>query len=127
MKKINIIYWSTTILIFLFEGVMPAFTSHTQLAVEGIRHLGYPDYFRVMLTVFKVTGAACLVLPMIKGRYKEWAYAGFGITFISAAVSQASVDGFSGLTMFPVAMFGVLAVSYVFYQRKMQWGNVIAA
>ena len=27
MKKINIIYWTATILIFLFEGVMPALTS----------------------------------------------------------------------------------------------------
>jgi hypothetical protein len=123
MKKINLIYWGTTTLIFLFEGVMPALTSNSELAKEGIRHLGYPDYFRVMLTVFKVTGAICLILPMVKGRYKEWAYAGFGITFLSAAVSQASVDGFSGLTMFPVAMFGVLVTSYIFYQRKMQLGK----
>lgn len=124
MKKINLIYWSTTILIFLFEGVMPAFTSNSELAIEGIRHLGYPDYFRVMLTVFKVTGAICLLLPMIKGRYKEWAYAGFGITFISAAVSHTSVDGFSGQTVFPLVMFVVLIVSYVFYHKRMAWINV---
>lgn len=53
-------YWITTILIFLFEGVIPALTSHTQVAVEGTRHLGYPDYFRGMLTVFKVMGALAL-------------------------------------------------------------------
>jgi len=54
MKSTKIIYWSLTGLFFLLEGVMPALTSHTQLAIEGIKHLGYPDYFRVMLTVFKV-------------------------------------------------------------------------
>jgi hypothetical protein len=45
MKKEKIIFWSATIFIFLFEGVMPALTSQTELAKEGITHLGYPVYF----------------------------------------------------------------------------------
>jgi hypothetical protein len=45
MKKDKIIFWVTTTLIFLFEGVMPALTSQTELAKEGIKHLGYPEYF----------------------------------------------------------------------------------
>jgi hypothetical protein len=116
-KPVKIAYWSSTILIFLFEGLMPALTSHTQVAVEGIRHLGYPDYFRVMLTVFKVTGALALVLPFIKGNYKEWAYAGFGIALISACVSHAVVDGVNGQTFFPLIILAILAVSYTCYHR----------
>ncbi len=80
MKKINIIYWTATIIIFLMEGVIPALTGNTELAKEGIRHLGYPDYFRIELIVFKVIGALVLILPMVPLRIKEWAYAGFGIT-----------------------------------------------
>ena len=118
-KTIKIIYWATTVPIFLFEGVAPALTSHTQIAVEGIRHLGYPDYFRVMLTIFKVAGALALIIPAIKGRYKEWAYAGFGITFISAAVSHTVIDGFEGQSIFPLVMLGILAASYTCY-NKMQ-------
>lgn len=118
MKTNNILYWVTTILIFAFEGVMPALTSNTQLAIDGIHHLGYPDYFRVMLTVFKVTGALALLLPMIKGRYKEWAYAGFGITFISASVSHWAVDGFGGQAIFPLVMCLFLVVSYITYQKR---------
>jgi hypothetical protein len=45
MKKEKIIFWTATIVIALFEGVMPALTSQTELAKEGIRHLGYPEYF----------------------------------------------------------------------------------
>src|SRR4051812_3590760 len=116
-KSIKITYWITTILIFLFEGVIPAFTSHTQPAVEGIRHLGYPDYFRVMLAVFKVTGALALVLPFVKGRYKEWAYAGFGITMLSAFISHAVVDGINGQTFFPLIILAILAASYVCYHK----------
>ncbi|WP_187261150.1 DoxX family protein [Pontibacter beigongshangensis] len=116
-KTTKIIYWTTTGIIFLFEGVMPAFTSHTELAVEGIRHLGYPDYFRVMLTVFKVAGALALVLPFVSGRYKEWAYAGFGFTMISAFVSHGMVDGFHGQTLFPLVVFGILVISYLYYHK----------
>jgi DoxX-like family len=118
MKKTKIIYWVTTSIIFLWEGIMPALTSHTQVAVEGIRHLGYPDYFRVMLTVFKVLGSLALILPMVGARYKEWAYAGLGITLISATISHWAVDGFNnGQTLFPIVIFLILAVSYVQYHK----------
>lgn len=118
MKKTNIIYWISTSLIFLFEGVMPALTSNTQLAIDGIRNLGYPDYFRVMLTIFKVTGALVLILPFFKGRYKEWAYAGFGIVFISATVSHCVVDGINGQSFFPLIVLAILIVSYLSYQKR---------
>jgi len=111
-KSTKIIYWITTSIIFVFEGLIPAFTSHTDLAVEGIRHLGYPDYFRVLLAFFKVAGALTLIIPAIKNPYKEWAYAGFGITLISAFVSHGVVDGFNGQTFFPLIIFGILAISY---------------
>jgi hypothetical protein len=37
MKKEKIIYWTATTIIALFEGVMPALTSQTELAKEGIK------------------------------------------------------------------------------------------
>lgn len=117
MKKNKILFWLTTGFIFLFEGVMPALTSNTQIAIEGIRHLGYPDYFRVMLTVFKVLGVLALVLPIVPGRIKEWAYAGFAFNFISAFISLWAVDGFGGQTVFPLVLLGILAVSYVQYHK----------
>ena len=116
-KTTKIIYWVTTGIIFLFEGVMPALTSNTDLAVEGIRHLGYPEYFRVMLTIFKVVGALVLILPFVKGRFKEWAYAGFGITMISAFISHWAVDGFSGQALFPLIIFAILITSYIYYNK----------
>ncbi|HVF96814.1 MAG TPA: DoxX family protein [Flavisolibacter sp.] len=116
-KSTKAVYWFTTAVIFLFEGVVPALTSNTTLAVEGIRHLGYPDYFRTMLTVFKVAGAVVLILPFVKTKIKEWAYAGFTITMLSAFVSHWAVDGLSGQTFFPLVMLAILATSYIFYQK----------
>ena len=99
MKKAKIIFWITTIIIFLFEGVMPALTSQTEMAKEGIRHLGYPEYFGNALVVFKILGVLILVIPQIPNRVKEWAYAGFffmmagalysGLTLTSVFISKS--------------------------------------
>ncbi len=117
MKKSKIIFWSTTILIFLFEGVMPALTSQTELAKEGIRHLGYPDYFGVMLTIFKVLGSLALIIPAVPKRVKEWVYAGFAIDFIAAFVSLAVVDGFGLALLLPLIFMVVLVLSYIHYHK----------
>jgi len=117
MKKDKVIFWITTVVIFLLEGLMPALTSQSEMAKEGIRHLGYPDYFGMMLTVFKVSGALVLIIPVIPKRIKEWAYAGFAFDFISAFVSIWAVDGLHGMTFAPLVALGILVVSYVFYHR----------
>lgn len=117
MKTNKIIYWSATILFFLFETVMPALTSHTQLAVEGIKHLGYPDYFRVQLTVCKIIGGLILLLPFFRGRIKEWAYAGFTYILLSACIAHCVVDGVHFQSFFPLIVLAVLTVSYIYYHK----------
>ena len=117
MKKENIIFWSATILIALFEGVMPALTSQTELAKEGIRHLGYPEYFGNALVMFKILGVLILIIPAIPKRIKEWAYAGFTFNFLFAAISHGAVDGINGHTFFPFIVLGILALSYVYYHK----------
>jgi len=117
MKKTKIIFWSATGLIFLFEGVMPALTSHTQMAKEGIRHPGYPEYFGTMLAVFKVLGTLSLIIPQIPERIKEWAYAGISIDFICASISLWVVDGFGFNVVFPLIFLAILTVSYLGYHK----------
>ncbi|WP_435356732.1 DoxX family protein [Emticicia sp. SJ17W-69] len=116
-KTTKIIFWVTTTLIFLFEGVLPAFTSQTELAKEGIRHLGYPEYFGTMLVVFKVMGTLSLIIPQVPARIKEWAYAGFVFDFIFACGSHWAVDGFGGQTIFPLIVLAILLISYVTYHK----------
>ncbi len=117
MKSTKITFWVTTIIIFLFEGLMPALTSQSELAKEGIRHLGYPEYFGTLLTIFKVVGAVGLVLPMIKGVCKEWIYAGFAFDFIFAFLSLLIVDGVTPVLLAPVVCMVLLAFSYKAYHK----------
>lgn len=120
-KSAKAIYWTTTIIIFLLEGVMPALTSQTELAKEGIRHLGYPEYFGNALVLFKIAGSILLILPIIPARVKEWAYAGFAFDFIFAAISLWAVDGFGGQTLFPLIVLVVLMISYYYHWKLMNY------
>lgn len=120
MKKFNIIFWISTGLIFLFQGVMPALTGHTEMAREGIRHLGYPEYFLTLLNIFKILGAITLIIPQIPKRLKEWAYAGFTFDFIFASLSIYIVDGFSAAVFFPLMVLGVLMISYFSYHKLLK-------
>src|SRR5947209_14966019 len=119
MKKINTFYWVFTSLIVLMDGVVPALTFNSPLARQSILHLGYPDYFRIMLTCYKVAGALVLILPFFKGALKQWAYAGFAFNFASAAISSTVVDGI-GQAGFAIFAMAILAASYYCYYRRIK-------
>lgn len=127
MKSTKIIYWISTTMIFLFEGVMPAFFSHSPDAIKGFEHLGYPLYFINVLTTFKVLGALALIIPQVPPRVKEWAYAGFAIDFICASASYFAVDGPGTFAVFPLIVFAVLIVSYICYHKMIAGKNIKAA
>jgi hypothetical protein len=117
MKTNKIIFWITTSIIILMEGVIPAFTYQSELAKQGISHLGYPLYFGNVLVVFKILGAIALLLPNIPVRIKEWVYAGFMCNFLFASISYLAVDGFGFFAFFPVIFMVILGISYITYHK----------
>lgn len=122
----KILFWACTSIIFLFEGVMPAFTSQTEMAKQGISHLQYPAYFGTTLVIFKIMGAIILMIPQLPKRLKEWAYAGFTYNCLFASISNTVVDGFGFSTVFPLIILGILAVSYINYHKLQdapKWSN----
>lgn len=123
MKTTKIVFWVTTIIIFLFEGVMTALTFNSPMAQEGMRGLGYPSYFSALLMVFKVLGTLALIIPVVSPRIKEWAYAGFGIDFIGASASIWIVGGFSLSVLFPLVFLVLLVLSYVSYHKILSAKN----
>lgn len=112
IKTFKIAYWIATTLFVFFEGVMPALTGQSKLAIDGITHLGYPIYFVTLLQICKVTGSILLIVPQVPNKIKEWAYAGFTFNILFATASHTIVDGFSLLSLFPLIVLLVLGVSY---------------
>lgn len=113
----KIAFWATTVIIFLMEGVIPALTSQTELAKQGVQHLGYPLYFGNAFVIFKVLGTLALIIPKVPARIKEWAYAGFAFDFIFASISHAAVDGVNFQSFFPIIFLVLLVISYVSYHK----------
>ncbi|HEY9342025.1 MAG TPA: DoxX family protein [Hanamia sp.] len=114
-KKNKIIYWISTGLVALFE-LSGAFFINSEMAKEGMRHLGLPEWFRWELSIGHIIGGILLVVPVNK-RLKEWVYVAFGIDFISATIAYLSIDGFGMNALSPVIMFGILVVSYIYYHK----------
>lgn len=115
MKKHKIIFWITTSIIFLFEGLMPLSTllfAHEYFNA-GTKPLGYPDYFAYALIICKVLGATAVTLPVLPNKLREWAYAGLTFNLIFAVFSHAVVDGDIVHILMPAVIGGILAISYV--------------
>ena len=115
-KGIVIGFWTATVLFCLQIG----FTAYAQLALpqvaEAFARLGFPDYFRVELAWAKLLGVVLLLAP-VPARLKEWAYAGFAITLVSALIAHFSVgDGPEawGFAAGPSVLWGL---SYFFWRR----------
>lgn len=114
-KKIKITYWITTGIISLFE-LSGAFFINSQVAIDGMHHLGLPDWFRWELSIGHIIGGILLIIPIHK-RIKEWVYVGFGIDFISAFIAYASIEGLSGNIVSPLIMLVLLIISYSCYLK----------
>ncbi|WP_028978168.1 DoxX family protein [Sporocytophaga myxococcoides] len=119
MKKNRIIFWITTSIIFLWEGLMPLSTLlfKPEYATVGTRPLGYPDYFAYALIVFKALGATSLMLPKLPGKLREWAYAGLTFNLIFAVISHVAVDKNISYILMPIVVWAILAVSYIYNQK----------
>ncbi|MEO8710797.1 MAG: DoxX family protein [Parafilimonas sp.] len=115
MKKTKIIYWISTGILaaFLLSG---AFFINSKMAIDGMHHLGVPEWFRWELSIAHIIAGFLLILP-VGNRIKEWNYVALGIDYISATIAYLSIDG-AGLTSFiPVVDFVLLIVSYISYHK----------
>ena len=121
MKKNKIIFWLTTIIIALMEGVMPLVTwiATPQYMTVGTKALGYPDYFAYTLMVAKILGVIAIVLPQTPNTIKEWAYAGFTFNLLFAFISHYIIDKEIGNMIMPLVVLVILFVSYV-YSKKIK-------
>lgn len=116
MKKHKVIYWVATILA-MFTGATSAFFYFTSPKfIEGYRHFGFPDYFRIELGIAKIAGILLLLIPAVPARVKEWAYAGFALTFISGMIAHGMVDG-AALAIVPAIPLTLLIISYIYFNK----------
>jgi hypothetical protein len=118
----KVAYWATTALVAAmgaFGGFM--YLTGSPEAVEGFRHVGYPQQLRILLGIAKALGAITLVAPGFP-MLKEWAYAGFTYAWIAAAVAHY-LAGDGGESIVPLVLLVVLAISYVTRPLNRRYGT----
>lgn len=124
MKRNKIIFWIATIIILLWEGVMPLSTAlfMPEYVNLGTKPLGYPDYFAYTLIIFKVLGVTAIAIAKLPAKLREWAYAGLTFNLIFAVISHIVVDGNIAFILMPIVVGLILMVSYLFQPQPVKHG-----
>ena len=115
MKSTKIIYWVTTSIICLFAST--AIFMNSKMAIDGATHLGIPRWLGLEVSIGQLIGLVLLIIPAIPAKVKEWAYVGFGIMYLSAAVAHIAVGDPMNNTIMTVVFFGLLLVSYTSFHK----------
>jgi DoxX-like family len=124
MKTNAIGYWictGLTVFFMLPGGIF--YLMRAPQAVEGMRHLGFPLYFVVLLGVWKMLGSIALVVPGF-ALLKEWAYAGIFFDLTGAAVANVA----NGAVWWHVAApLGIIVILYGSWALRPASRRVVAA
>lgn len=110
-KTLRTAFWISTAMFCL----QMTFTAYAQLQLpqvaQAFAHMGFPDYFRIELSWAKFAGVILLLAP-VPSRFKEWAYAGFAITLVSALIAHLAVGDGPNAWGFAAATSVLWIVSY---------------
>lgn len=119
MKKNKIIFWVSSIIIALMEGLMPLVTwlVAPQYMTVGTKALGYPDYFAYALIIAKIFGVIAIIFPKTPKMLKEWAYAGLTFNLLFAFISHTIVDKEIGNMIMPLVVLAILITSYIYNSK----------
>src|SRR5439155_4762560 len=120
LKRAQVIYWTATAIVcavMVFSAINFNLENPVGPMKGAFAHLGFPDYFRIELTVAKALGVFALLMPGIPTRAREFAYAGFAITLVSASVAHFSVGDPFPFVIDPLLFLAALIVSYVYFHR----------
>jgi len=112
------IYWVTTAAVsgFLFLSSL-SYIFH-QSTIDGVRELGFPDFFRVQLAVLKLFAIAVLLIPSIPIQVKEWAYSGVALFIVTAIVAHIAHKDSVLITLFNVVLFLLLITSNLYLHKQ---------
>jgi len=118
MTKDKAIYWGATGIVcavMVFSAINFNLANPIGPMKGAFVHLGFPDYFRIELTVAKVLGVLALVMPGVPVKAREFAYAGFAITLTSASVAHFSSGDPLLFVIDPLLFLAALVTSYVYF------------
>ena len=116
MKFTKIIYWVSTSIICLFS--LGAIQMNSKMAIDGANHLMIPRYLALEVSIGQLIGLVLLIVPAIPKRYKEWAYVGYGIMYLTALNAHLAVgDALVPFGLMSIIFFALLLCSYICFHK----------
>ncbi|MBW1297282.1 DoxX family protein [Aquimarina litoralis] len=109
----KLLYWISTTLIALFLLWSSYSYLFSKATIDGVRDLGFPDFFRVQLAVLKMLAIFIILIPQIPVQIKEWGYAGIGLFFVTAIVAHIAHKDSIFISLINVFFIGLLVLSYI--------------
>src|SRR3954464_11482886 len=131
MNTKTLAYWVATTLIALetFVGGITDLAHGGTMLVAGpsvvriVTNLGYPAYILKILGVWKLPGAAVIVVPGLP-RLKEWAYAGVFFELTGAAASFVLHGEITSDLVSPVILAALTMISWALRPEDRVLGSV---
>jgi len=105
------IYWISTGLISVFLALSTYTYFFSQVTKEGLRDLGFPDFFIIQLGILQLVAAIILLVPNLPMYLKDWAYAGVGLFLLTALVAHIAHKDSILIMILLVVLFVILGVS----------------
>ncbi|MDB5218220.1 MAG: hypothetical protein JWO86_6147 [Myxococcaceae bacterium] len=124
MKARVVAYWISTVIVAVVMIASIVGVMKNPDAIAGMQHLGYPIYFLVVLSTWKVLGGLTLLAPKLP-RLKEWAYAGAIFDFTGASMSHASVGDDIGHIVVPLVIAVIALASWALRPQSRMVGSIV--
>jgi hypothetical protein len=91
---------------------------NSKMAIEGSNHLLILRYLALEVSIGQLIGLVLLIVPAIPKRFKEWAYVGYGIMYLTAFNAHLSVgDAIAPFGVMSLVFFALLVCSYVCFHK----------
>ncbi|WP_298542899.1 DoxX family protein [uncultured Aquimarina sp.] len=113
----KIIYWTSTALISLMLLWSSYSYFFSKAAIEGVKSLGFPDFFRIQLGVLKIVAIFILLIPQVPIQVKEWGYAGVGLFFVTAIIAHIAHKDSIFISLINVFFIGLLIISNIYMYK----------
>ncbi len=111
------VYWSSTLLVSLMLLWSAYGYLFHKATIDGVRDLGFPDFFRVQLAVLCMIAVVVLLIPQVPVKIKEWAYAGAGLFFITAFIAHVAHKAPFVISAINLIFLGLLVVSNIYLYK----------
>ena len=101
-------HWTATLILCAFLLLSSYTYFFSESTIDGVRDLGFPDFFRIQLGVLKILAVFIWLLPKAPIYLKEWAYAGIGLFLITAMVAHLAHRDSVAILLLLLFLFVVL-------------------